>query len=159
MKRSRPNVPGMEIAEWNGTGVRARLGGQDMVDLVYGPGRVEAADGPRRLVVATAGLGKVEAYLDRLVRAAPEVGLHRTAMESGFTILETEPEVRAEVWIPWPVFEGLFARGGESRLFPAPVRIRLRGYEPAWTSGWRALLQFPRREEYAAAVDIHGGKK
>lgn len=148
----------MRVEEWDETGLRARIEPEDMVALAYGPGRVEAADGPRRLVVAVAGLGKVEAYLDRLVRAAPEVAPHRGEMESGFAILEVEPEVRAEVWIPWPVFEEVFRRGGGSLPFAAPVRIRQRGYEPAWTSRWRALLHFPRLEEYRAAVEVCGGK-
>lgn len=148
----------MRITEWSDTCARARLGGQDMVDLACGPGRVEAVDGDRHAVVAAVGLGRLEAYLDRLVRAAPEVARHREAMETGFAILETEPEARAEVWIPWPVFEGLFLRGGGSREFRAPVRIRLRGYEPAWASGWRAAVEFPPRREYAAAAELLGRK-
>ncbi|MEM3087118.1 MAG: hypothetical protein QXO51_07780 [Halobacteria archaeon] len=149
----------MEIAEWDDRGLRARLGAQDMVDLAYGPGRVDAGRDGRTLVAAVVGLGRVEEYLDRLVRAAPETAPHRRAMESGFAILEVEPEVRAEVWLPWPVFEDLFRRGGESRTFSAPVRIRLRGYEFAWTSGWSARLDFPPRAKYAAAADLAERKK
>jgi hypothetical protein len=149
----------MEITEWGDRGLRARLEGQDMVSLTYGPGRVEAVRGGRTMVVAVVGLGRVEEYLDRLVRAAPETAPHRRAMESGFTIFEVEPEARAEVWLPWPVFEGLFRRGGESRAFPAPVRIGLRGYEFAWTSGWSARLDFPPRAKYAAAADLAERKK
>lgn len=148
----------MRLVEWSGAGVRARLEPQDVVDLAYGPGRVSASGEAGTLVVAVVGLGRMEQYLDRLVRAAPEVAPHRPAMESGFTLLESEPEARAEVWIPWPVFEGLFERGGGSRRFPAPVRIRARGHEPAWTSGWAVELAFPAREDYRAAADLHRGK-
>ncbi len=144
----------MKLIEWSDARVRARLDGQDMVALACGPGRVEAAEGGRRAVVAAVGLGRVEAYLDRLVRAAPETACHREAMESGFAIFEAEPEARAEVWIPWPVFERLFLRGGGRREFRAPVRIRSRGYEPAWASEWRAAVEFPPRREYAAAAEL-----
>lgn len=148
----------MELLEWTDGGLRARLGAQDMVDLAYGPGRVETAGPGGHVVVAVVGLGRIESYLNRLVRAVPEVASHRKAMEGGFTIYEAEPEVRAEVWIPWLVFQDLFRRGGESRRFPAPVRIRLRGYEPAWTSGWSARIDFPPRQEYAAA-DLREGSE
>lgn len=147
----------MKILDWSDSGVRARLEPQDMVDLAYGPGRVEASrPDHRRLAVQVVGLDRVESYLDRLVSAAPEVAPHRKEMDGGFVIFEGEPEVRAEVWIPWPVFERLFQRGSEAREFRAPIRVKLRNYDLLWTSKWRVALEFPPAREYEAAIEMRG---